>query len=619
MSEKHSITGRLAIDIDEDDLKAVVRYSPDAGGSEWDLQAVNRFIAEHKITNGIDRAELEQNINKLLASEDSFSFILAEGIPAEDAVAAKRVWAASVVPDEYKPDVETVLMTAGPPEILVSVTETLQREKTVVKKNLLGLGRQRTEKVVETVKVQKEVPAEILPDVIEAGWVDGGSFVAEIRSGTAGQPGKDIYGKPVPAASGADDFYLGRGISQKGGRYIADYSGILRRGWNWAEIIPLRGHSWSVELSRDKNTCLFQFKPGDRELSLPRAGTIIDKAVAAGCSEETLIPASKVRALMAASVMRKKPLVNAVLSTDDDASFEIKVSTDRLKAVLAMHKGRGRGRPLVLKQVGGAIKSSGLKGLNLKKIQEDILDFYGSSAADIEIPLSDGVAPVNAGAAELEWDLEFLPEDKSSEIRRRTLDSLQTITASVGSVVEYGPDKASAYAFVIDGQVIAGCKPEAGKKGKDVFGDVIEPEITDDESIILLENVSLKNGCLFSDSAGLLEYFDMEGKTALRVRNYRDAFCDVNVADDGMKAVLSGYPAEGGGLPPSLEDMNRLVHEAGIVKGLSPDALQTAVGMLRGGEFVRSLVIAEGQPPRNAGEYDLNFKIDLNADEAVSN
>ena len=618
MSEKQTITGRITIDSDDEGLLAVLKFTPDDGGREWDLKAVNRFITEHKIVHGLDRKKVDDALSELLSSGAEKEFTLAEGDPPEKAVPEERSWSEISVPDEHREDVERVLRNAPPPEIFTTEIEKVKKEKLVKKKGLLSFGKEKEEKVVETVKVEKKRKVDIIPDVIEAGWVEAGAVVAEISPGRPGKTGKDVFGKIIPAPSADDEFWAGRGIEKKGGKLTAGEGGILRRGWNWVEVLPFRHHDWSLDLSRDKNTCLLTFNPGGAGSTPPDPDEILKRAGMLGCPEETLFSRERIKEIIDTAISAGKALEGVIISTDDDASFEIKVSEDRLRAEMVMHKGRGEGRPLVLKQAGAAIKSSGLKGLDLKKIQEIILEFYRGPETDTVFTLAEGEAPQHGELGEISWDLEFLPEKRCDEITKRSALLDDMYLKGIDSAANYPPAEASALAFVKAGQQIAALPVDSGKNGKDVFGEVVESSAADTSAYEALENVEFKNGIIVSTSDGVLERFDREGTTAFRVRPYRDSSFEVKLGEDRMSATLSAVPAAGGGNPPSAEDAGRVLEQAGVTAGIDSGALTSVIEKVRDGEEIRGALVAMGKAPKNAGEYKLKFIAELAGGEAVT-
>lgn len=618
MSEKETVTGRINIETDDEGLLAVLHFTPAEDGTEFDLQALNRLITERKIVYGVDRKALDGNLAALLSAGEATEFTLAEGDAPEKAVPTDRAWNEVSIPEERKADVERILGNAAPPEIIKIVTENVKREKVVKKKSLLPFGKEKEEKVVEVVKREKQIKIDVMPDVIEAGWVEAGALLADITPGKPGKTGKDVFGKIIPSPAEEEEFYLGRNVEIKGGKYLATEGGIFRRGWNWLEVLPFKSHDWSLELSKDKNTCLLKFNPGGKESSAPDPAEIIKRAELLGCAPDSLFSEEQILGIITTSIDTGKALSGAVISADDDGTFEIKVSDDKLKAELVMHKGRGNGKPLVLKQVGAAIKASGLKGLDLKKIQDLILEFYRGPEADTAIPLAEGTAAEHGEVGEIKYELSFLGEAQFEEVKKRGPSLSDNYLAEIESIKEYPPEAATAYAFVQEEQLVALLPVDSGKSGVDVFGTAVEVAAADTAAFESLENVKFEGDKVIAASAGLLERFEKDGATAFRVRAHGDADFDIKISADKMSATLSAVPAVGSGRPPSLEDANRLIEEAGIVKGINSDTLRSIIEKLRSGEKISGALLAMGKAPRNAGEYKLKFLIELAGGEAVS-
>jgi hypothetical protein len=618
MSETQTITGRISIDTDDEGLLAVFRFTPEKDGTDYDLQSVNRLIAERKIVNGVDRTALDGRLAQLMSTGTETEFTLAEGSPPDSAVPADRVWSESVIPEERKADVERILRNAAPPEIIRTEIEKIKRQKVVKKKGLIPFGKEKEETVTENIKREKQVKVDVMPDVVDAGWVDAGALIAEITPGKSGTAGKDVFGKIIPAPPVDDEFYLGLNVEKKGGRYTAAVGGILRRGWNWIEVLAFKSHDWSLELSKDKNTCLLNFNPGGKELDAPDPCEIIKRAEMLGFTLDSLFSEDEITGIISTAISAERVLSGTIISTDDDGFFEIKVADDKLKAEMIMHKGRGEGKSLVLKQAGAAIKASGLKGLNFKKIQDIILEFYKGSESDIIFLLTEGTAAEHGEAGKITYELNFLGESQLEEVRKRSAGLDENYLLKIESAGKYPPAEVSALAFVQEQQQIAVLPVDSGKNGVDVFGKEIVSSSADTAAFEALENTKFEGALVVSTAAGLLERFDKDGVTAFRVRQHKDSKFDVKLSADNMSATIGALPAEGSGRPPSLEDANRLIAEAGIVKGINSDTVKNIIEKVRSGETVNGVLLAMGQAPRNAGEYKLKFLIELAGGEAVS-
>ena len=618
MAEEKKIKGRIDIDADDEGLLAVLHFIPSEDGTEFDIQAVNRLIAEKQISFGINRSELDERLDSLFAAGDEATITVAEGEAPEKAEAAERIWAEVSIPADIKPDVERFLRNASAPEIYRVETEKVKQEKVVRKKGLLPFGKEKEETVVELVKREKKTRLELLPDILEAGWVEEGAKIAEVKPGSAGKAGKDVFGKPIPPQTVDDEFWLGRGIESRGGALTATEPGILRRGWNWIEVLPFKVHDWSLELSKDKNTCLLNFNPGGPEISVPDPGEILKRATMLGCAEDDLIDQESLSGLLNTAIAAGRELSRAVISTDDDGYFEIRVSDDKLKAEMVMHKGRGNGRALVLKQAGAAIKQSGLKSLDLKKIQEIILEFYRGPEKDIIFTLAEGTAAENGESGNITYELEFVKDEAADEIRRRAAALDEKYLAPFDSASEFPPADAVSVATVQEEQQIATLPVSEGKKGVDVYGNEIETAGSDLTAYRALENVKIDGSMVVSEAKGLLERFERDGVTAFRIRPHIDSEIRVNLAADRMTALLSAEPAVGTGAPPSLEEANRVISEAGVENGINAEAVRAVVDRCRAGESVTGEVIAEGKEPKNAGDAEFRFLIELAGGEAVS-
>ena len=618
MAEDKEITGRIDIDTDDEGLIAILHFIPDSNGSVYDIDAVRRLIDEKKISFGVKREEIEKRVQSLIDLPEETSFTVAEGEAPESPAASERSWIETGIPDDIKSDIEAFLQNAPPPKIYRVEVEKVSKEQIVKKKGLLPFGKEKQETVSTVVKREKKIRVDVIPDIIEAGWVEAGMKLADVKPGKPGKPGKDVTGKVIPPPSVDDDFWLGEGVESKGSAITASVTGILRRGWNWAEVLSFKLHDWSLELSKDKNTCFLNFNPGGAELEPPEPEEILKRAQMLGCSEESLVPIERLREIINTSISTGKELKQAIISTDDDAHFEIKVSEDKLRAELVIHKGRGSGKQLVLKQVGAAIKASGLKSLDLKKIQELILEFYRGAETDVSIPLCEGSAPEHGETGDIVYELEFMEEKAAREIKRRAAEADTEFFGSIESAVEYMPSEADYLAMIREEQQIANLPVSEGKKGMDVFGKEIASNAADLSSFIALENVRIKEGMFVSEVRGLLERFERDGKTAFRIREHKDAEFSVNISQDKMSAFLSGEPAIGTGAPASLEEANRVISEAGVVKGINSESVLAVVEKCRLGDSVRNETVASGKAPVNAGNAELNFLVDLAGGQSVS-
>ena len=152
----------------------------------------------------------------------------------------------------------------------------------------------------------------------------------------------------------------------------------------------------------------------------------------------------------------------------------------------------------------------------------------------------------------------------------------------------------------------------------DVYGKEIASDAADLSSYIALENIKISGSLVVSESGGLMERFDKDGITAFRIREHSDAEFSVSLSQDKMSASLSAEPSVGTGAPPSLEEANRVIAEAGVVKGINNEAILSVVDKCREGESVRNEQVAAGKLPVNAGDAELKFLVDLAGGQSVT-
>ncbi|MDC7126352.1 MAG: FapA family protein [Spirochaetales bacterium] len=618
MSEQEKITGSFDIDTDDEGLLAVLNFTPDDNGEEFDKPAVYRLINEKKIVNGLDKKKLENELNTLFSKPVEFSITLAEGSPPELAVPTSYEWEPFEIPKDKKKDLENFLQNAPPPDIFRIEVEKVKRETIVKKKSRNPFGKDKQEKVVDYIKKEKKIKIDVLPDTIEAGWVEADAPIGKVFPGKPGSIGKDVFGMPINPPASEDEFWLGNGVEAKSSVLSASYTGIIRRGWNWIEILPFKTHDWKLELSKDKNTCLLSFTPGGADAEPPQVSKILKRGTMLGFAPETLYSESQLNELINTAIKEGKPLSKTVISTDDDGFFEIKVSDDKIKAEMILHKSRGNGKPLVLKEAGAAIKSSGLKGIDLKKTQDIILEFYKGPETDITFTLATGSKAEDGSIGDLVYNFEPMKDSAAEDIKKRITNLNERYVKSIKSSTEYPLSDFLPLTIAAEGQAFATLSISKGKNGKDVFGESIDSVQPDFSAYKTLENVKFHEGKLVAEKKGLLERSEKDGTTVFRIREHADSEIHIGYSDNRMEGYLTIDPAIGTGAPPSLEDVNMQLSEAGITTGIDNEVIKKTLERSRGGEPIRYIVIAKGKPPVNGGECEIEHLVDLSGNKSVT-
>ena len=89
-----------------------------------------------------------------------------------------------------------------------------------------------------------------------------------------------------------------------------------------------------------------------------------------------------------------------------------------------------------------------------------------------------------------------------------------------------------------------------------------------------------------------------------------DSRMAIQIASNGMKAILRLLPPQEGGADPSAEGMKAYLHSTGVVKGFLEDALQQLEDEP---QYHEAVLVAEGRPARKGrdAEIVLNFDRDI--------
>jgi uncharacterized protein len=614
------LQGGLQLEIDGSGLEAKFIFTPKAGGEEWNREKIFELLSRNQITAGIDTQAIEELLKNPPKKPEAVTVIAAKGVPVEPAKDEEVEWKELTIPEDLAADAEQVLSEAGAPEIIQVRVEKIKKQQKVEKKQKLGFLPAKEE--VVTVVEKKEIPEkiEVDPAVQGTGWVAEGDKIAVVYAGEPGVPGKDIYGNQLmPEKGPRTAVYPGKGVEKKRGELTALQTGFLRRGKNWVEVIPFQRHEWSVHLSEDQVTCQIDFTPGSSRCSLPDSAGIIKAAEELGADSETLLSGNEISLLLKTWKENGKEVKNYSISSAEDGIIDIEVAEDNMKAVLNLKKGRGSGKVLQLKDVGGALRTSGVKGFQPDKVKADILEFYRSPRQALEgYVLAEGVPPEEPETPELEITVKRIGEKEKEEIQK-LLSAANSTAEGILSVSEFPVDSTEEMAFVVRHQPIAHfTKVTPGKPGKDVYGRELPCEVPPKPVVNIFENIKEEEEQYIAEISGLLEKAVIDKAVFLRVRPHRDAEVRVTKADENMKGYLTIAPAEGAGRTVSEELLWEKIKDAGITRGLKDEAVSAAAARAGSGEAVEQLLIAEGQPPKHTTKNQINFHVDFAQDSKVT-
>lgn len=633
MAAKTILQGKLDVSISPDGLEAAIHFEPGDASEEVELSALLRLLQTKNIREGILSKELESFLGKLKGAKTAFSQTTAKGVPPQETRPETPAWENQPIPPELEANSKKIFAAAGAPRIYTDKIENIKHEKIVLKKSPIPFAPPKKTKVVEVEKKVTKVEVSIDPEITGTGYAAEGSLIAQLEPFTPGKPGKSVTGALIPVKNPEAPYvYAGKGVQKKSGKLTALTAGFLRHGKNWAEIIPFRIHEWKTALSPDKSSCILQVNPGDVAATVPTGDLIRAAAAALPYDESDLLSAEDIYVLVRNLVAENKP-AEVFISRPEDAVMEIKVAEDRLTASLFLKKGRGSGKSLALKEVGKLIQSSGLAGLNLKKIQTDILTFYKSENRTLEnYILAKGKAPAPASAAAIHWEIKFLDPPSLDKLRKsmpppaaeaKTESSggenapRNDPYAGIASLGEFPLRAVEMAAFVTEGEEILNLKPgKPGTPGADVYGKPLPPPPGQDAQIIYRENVETGQNSVKALAAGILEARKNGETLEIRVRPHADGQAEINVAPDGMEAFITVIPAAGTGRALTPAAITEAADKAGIVyKAQTQDVLEALKKKATAGEGFNSLSFAKGKPPRHGTPPKLNILVKVPQDK----
>ena len=613
--------GALELIADEKGLSAGLAFTPEDGGKEYDAEGLAGFLREQGIQHGLKSGALEGAIKEFATATGRVELAdLVEGTAPVDAQGASYEWEELELPEGLVQEAERTLAQAPGPEIFITRIEKIKQQRTVLRKSRIPFlpAKEVTEELIEKREHRERV--EVDPTVRARGWVTEGTLVARISPGRPGKPGRNVYGASIAPGGVNAEFYCGTGIEPRKNEIYALETGFLRRGENWADILPYTLHQWEVRLSEDQNSAYLDFNPGHKESVPPVAEDVVAALGELGYPTEKLIPTEAIGQLIAASLDSGEPLVGAGISVDEESHFSVDVSEDKLKAFLSLQKHRGSGKPLILKEVGAAISGAGFKRLNKEAVRATILEFYKSPAAALKNHLLlEGKAPRAAEDDSFSLTLSYLPDSDAAPIQERALSIVTEGRMDFDSLDEYPLAKVERLAMVKQDQQIGEIiKGKPGEAGSDVFGAKIDAPAGKSAAIKTFENLRIENDLIIAEREGILEQGTDDGVTLLRLHPHRDAEVSVRLAEDRMSAVLQLTAPMGTGFPATEDTLRTALERAGVVKGIDDEALTELAGRLARGEEVEETVVARGTAPKDAGKVEVEFKLNFATGKGVT-
>ncbi len=560
--------GVLTAVVDPITLQATLHLKK-GGDLEYDASAVLKVLHDAGIREGFEPEAVLDSLRKFsLTKETEKRVAVAQGQLPQPPVPETLTWSEELLlPEELKSLVREVLKRSGPPVVYSSA-----KEKALVDPQ---------------------------PKILA--FVEKGSVVATVKPAQAGKPGRDLAGQIVPPPSlKIEEFYWGQSLMRKRSEVVAEASGFLRVGKNWAELLPFSPHRWEISYSEDKTGVRLAFFPGD-PVALEVTAERIFAELASDYPRERLIDVAFLDRWLAEAVQTKESFDRS-LNKDRDGSFFIEVSPNRVTALLRLEKPLGNGRPLSLKDLGLALRQAGFKGFSFDSVKTAVNEFMAGPLTELPgLLLAEGKAPTRGAERQLAFKVEFLSAEEASPL-------FKTLGLDAAGL---------SLAIVQQQQAVALFETPAGQEGQpgvDVYGERIPPIPGNDPTVELLAGLQRSGDALEAVKDGLLVVEQGSLVTRLHIREHRDGRVMVTRAPDNLEAFLSLTPPQATGRPLTREAINQALTTQQVTYGLDEKALQHAFELAMAGQTVTNVTIARGRPASTDIERRLKFLVPVRKD-----
>ncbi len=611
----------VALAIDRLGLEAVVTLTPSAGGVEVTAEAIVALLRARGVKEGFVPEAAEKAVRTLLRKPgEPVRFVAARGLPPHPLEPERFTFEPLAVPARLQAFARTFLAEAPTPEAFRLSERRVQKKKKVLKKPALGFLKPR--EVVEAVVVKETVREKMTidPAVQAFGYVRKQAVVVRAQPASQGKAGRSIYGHPLPPPRlPGEELFLGAGLVRVGLEIRAEDSGFLRRGANWCDLVAFRDHEAVVSPAPDRSACFLSYTPGDRRVPAPQAAEVIEQAVRLGLPRERLLPQAEIQRLLAEAAAGGRPVQRVPLIPSSDAAVGVRVSADKLRAILTIRKGKGAGRRLTLQEVYNAIRASGVRAFDAEVVKKDLTAFYASSQEELkDYLLAEGRPPGAGQGGRMEWQVKFARPEEAQRVREQSL-AAQARLGGLASLAAFPLAEVQSVAWVEAGQEIVRVFPgTAGQPGLDVYKAVIPGARGAGPELQLFEGLKQERDAVKAAIKGLLERGGREGLLFLRVRPHRNAELQVELSEDRMQGRVSLLPAEGTGRSFGAEEFKSRLAQGGIVRGLDPARLAELAKAATEGKALKDFLVAQGRPPKPPPVRQLTFHVHLASGASVT-
>ena len=612
--------GSASIQINPRETEARLVFIPEKGAVGWDLAAVIKLAADKQITPLIDQKTIDGFLQKAARARtrDPMELVVCHGVEPEDPVGEQVNWEALPVPQDMSPYQEETLANAEAPLLIRIRAEKIKHEKKVAKPGALPFLAGKEETVVSWEKKEIKERVSVNTEVREIKYADKGTKAGTVVPPTQGKPGKNVFGRIIPPkAAGEGAYLLGRGLLKTRNELVAQVSGFIRIGENWADMVALAKHSYTIFTGIDGLTLFFRFEPGDPRFTLPTGGEILDAARAKGAAEENLINADEINEAIAESITTNVPVEAFALFRAVEAVARVDINPEKTIATLYLRKGMAGALPLENRAISQAIKESGIHGFDSEKLKAAIQAFMAGKELELkDYVLVEGVPSTRGTDREVQIAAEVLSEGEQKPVLARLTE---WHSRNVLKDMDIDPQKATGFALVEKDQVVAKViGASSGEAGKDIYGNTIPGLPGNDPEIKLYRGLMQYGSEIKATRNGLLIIEAGDKSFRGRVFHYQDAKIDITVSGDAMEARGDFYREVGLGLPLTLENIEKLLAAGEIKKGINWNEVEKACVLARSEGKALDFVIARGELPLAKGESAVKWLLPLNIPELAS-
>ncbi|MDR2111151.1 MAG: FapA family protein, partial [Spirochaetaceae bacterium] len=529
-----------------------------------------------------------------------------------EAVPEQIVWEALPIPADVAPHAAAFLAKAPAPELYQTRVEKIKHEQVVKKPSKLPFIPPKEEVVVTWDKKEIREAVKVNPEIKETKYAEKNKKLGTFIPAKPGKPGKNVFGRPIPPAIPQDAaFHLGTGLVREKNEIRSPYSGVLRIGENWADVIPLAKPVWTVAPGSDGVTLFLKFEPGDPVFPSPMASEILEAARSQGADESNLIAPEMVEEALQEAAGTGKAITALPLFQVREAIARVDITPDKLRAELYLRKGIAGARPLEMKAISQAIRDSRVQGFDGETLKAAVHAFVTGPEVELRYTLAEGKASTRGADKELELLAALVPEEEKAILMKR-LTAYSQGSSLLTNQEGFPLSEAAGLAHVEKGAVVARItKSTEGEAGKDVFGVLLPGLPGNDPELRLFKGLHQHGSDIAADQAGLLLIKGSAKSFQAQVIDYRDSMVKVRLSPDAMEASVDILRELGAGLPLKQENILKALADAGVTRGIDRKALEIAFQQALSEGICAGQILARGEPPIAAGGTAVKWLIPI--------